>query len=1476
MKLTTIMLLLVAIICELAGVADAKVRRDGIDVRLEGPARAASAGNTFRGVLVIRAYGDHVVSDIEIEGDGWQVTRFDPFARFTLPAGENGYYDFSATPADPTVPLRVSWSVDDEPFAKEFDLSRETFERDYEPMALNFAPGEALDVTGKEPSAWERLTPPTESDPTLDIPDDRDTEDLIVIEGYLAGFHIPSQDFYVPRGILVTCESSSSLIPQYVNTDEDGFFTFTVEGSYYDWTPDVQLTFTAGNAHAVVQSDTWQSSTRHFRSELFMDLEDPYYNLGIFVTTQENTAVAFYIAETLQRAWEYYDAERGFDISDVTVHFPEDDDHTYWIDNEIYIARAKGWDEGTICHEYGHHWTDDFMSLPDFDYCNGECDEARCTHCMWCQEDETIAWMEGIAQFTSRLATNHIAATFYHPAPAVIKHKPIESVDFASGNCTTLPPDPFRTEGFFGALMLDLADTDNEEDPSTPGYYDVADGLVDQVFEALMSPCPWMGAGAYPDEPDEFSFCFWKRFPEFAEDFWETAKNCGMEHDYLPPGGVSFTYWDPGTNTPSTDHTVTIMWNPPIDDLSGVAGYSITWDGSTPDTTVNLTGVNYITSDPLPAGSHNFRIRAVDRAGNWQDGANWIGPFIIMDGQGADLRYHSRPGWDYEVVPSMDTDATEGDVHVSVVLSGGQDNTYWNVAGRNGGDTASLVTSVSVSVDGDSVDVHPWPPMPIGSQYRELNRGPVTVPPGRHMFGMFLDSDEVNSETSENNNYRSGQWAWRPTSTLPVDEFLMYEPPAPPAGGFEHFGWEQPAFWNCDGYRISNYSTYQAVYVYPVSYTHDENYDIRLFGPEYLPESGFLNSIGESLRPGGYLDAVLVYGLNQGLDNCLVGVYNWEQGTGTVDYKLNRLQDTYIGGDYGIYPATLVKEQMLEIWSFFIDEPVTLKLSAGADDPPVYLGFFDGEFSTGGLLDAAQIEMAHEGEAAVINVYPSGGAICAAVAWRELDGRLYSPVDVTFEIKQSKPDLVAEAPSGWVAPLVPYPSHDPVYPWDFLDAPPYLWGNESSTYFYFGGRNESETTCPGFQLRSYVDGELLSTYTRNGVDPDGEFKFTGANASWIWGGRHMLSLVLDSREEVDEEFEDNNTFGRQWAWSPDYIGTDEGDDVNYLPNVFGGNEHYSGGYLAYNCCGWRTDEFSLGYTRFVSFYSLCDSETDVDLRIYEPYYGVDYSFGPYEVSSSLGSGEADFVIADLMVTGERYFDVGLVELEGDGVAYIEVDAAGGAALQSPVSFQETMAATEHTKLYWLQLLSGGQEVRLSPEAGNTVDLGIALVEAGDDFTKRLDTIENLSAWLAPPGEDEVIDINVDDVTDYALLVWRASTDGIGEACQFTIVVDEGGVGVDEPSAPLVTRLFPAVPNPFNPRTTISFDLHEERRVNLRVYDMAGRLVRTMIGGDTLPMGRHDSVWNGKDDSGRQVASGVYLYRLEAGVYNETRRMLLLK
>ena len=88
-------------------------------------------------------------------------------------------------------------------------------------------------------------------------------------------------------------------------------------------------------------------------------------------------------------------------------------------------------------------------------------------------------------------------------------------------------------------------------------------------------------------------------------------------------------------------------------------------------------------------------------------------------------------------------------------------------------------------------------------------------------------------------------------------------------------------------------------------------------------------------------------------------------------------------------------------------------------------------------------------------------------------------------------------------------------------------------------------------------------------------------------------------------------------------------------------------------------------------------------------------------------------------------------------------------------------------------------------------------------------------------------------------------------------------------------LYPNVPNPFNPTTRISFYLPEASMVDLSVFDVEGRVVRTLVR-EHRSTGTHSVTWDGRNDQGHAVSTGIYLYRITAGAKTLARKAVLLK
>ena len=97
----------------------------------------------------------------------------------------------------------------------------------------------------------------------------------------------------------------------------------------------------------------------------------------------------------------------------------------------------------------------------------------------------------------------------------------------------------------------------------------------------------------------------------------------------------------------------------------------------------------------------------------------------------------------------------------------------------------------------------------------------------------------------------------------------------------------------------------------------------------------------------------------------------------------------------------------------------------------------------------------------------------------------------------------------------------------------------------------------------------------------------------------------------------------------------------------------------------------------------------------------------------------------------------------------------------------------------------------------------------------------------------------------------------------------------EPFTPEEFVLHQNYPNPFNPVTTLRYDLPENSLVNVTIYDMLGRQVKTLIN-QTQDAGYRSVIWDATNNFGKPVSAGIYLYQIQAGEYMQTKKMVLLK
>jgi hypothetical protein len=286
---------------------------------------------------------------------------------------------------------------------------------------------------------------------------------------------------------------------------------------------------------------------------------------------------------------------------------------------------------------------------------------------------------------------------------------------------------------------------------------------------------------------------------------------------------------------------------------------------------------------------------------------------------------------------------------------------------------------------------------------------------------------------------------------------------------------------------------------------------------------------------------------------------------------------------------------------------------------------------------------------------------------------------------------------------------------------------------------------------------------------------------------------------------------------------------------------------------------------------------------------------------------------------------------------IEIVASGARSRGGRVvSITEATPSADEERA-WLQLLSpnGGENWAVGDEHDITWDSGgqISFIrieystDAGSSWASIVDgTLDSgVHPWIvdAPPSDNCLVrvsksaDPGTNDTSDWAFSVYqevnwvsvtpvsgdvsvgsRASVEvtldatGLDEGNYYAdiiissnggdpvtvpVALHVGATGIDdgEFDTPSMYVLKGVSPNPFNPVTTVTYEVPTDASIRLAIYSVTGRLVRTLVDGE-VGAGHRTVVWDGRDDRGREVGSGVYFCRMEAAGFDDTAKMVLMK
>ncbi len=1264
-------------------------------------------------------------------------------------------------------------------------------------------------------------------------------------------------------------------------TSETGFYplgsTYTdASGSFdttFDWVPNhghtypnLRVNVGTGNPRIAV----WNYDGDDFDSvDITTDTEWEYtgvdLDVGWLQPERESHHAVWHVFVNATRMYTWISNHIFDDLPQITIRTNHGNSHMWFLDYSgeyIDIGTDHLWREPSIARAYAKYWLGYHESegLIGLDYCNSTCDPGSlpyCFHCDWCNEDEQVAWVEGFCAFAADKFCADYEDTYGYAPLYTVNYDDLQQCGDGTYH------DPEITEGYFAALLHDIDDTGEDNHPQYPLYRDRVALGYSTVFAVMRD--------AENFSPLDFLKDIVILHPSWRYQLWETGMNCGYDCDEDPPGVVTdLTSPSQPLGSPSSDSTPEFTWTHAYDDASGISGYyvDILAAPGPPTGTQFISSTTSVTMGPLAPGTYYFSIQARDRAGHLATSYATYGPFTILPPLPADLVFHSDPDWDYPLIPSSQANNTSFEAHVSATLTGNSTSTYWNLLGWNVGETiADWSFRCYVHVDGVPTAYAIWSGIGPDEGFYTANEGPIFVPGGRHCWtGMIDELDDI-PEVDETNNIWGREFVWtgRGLSTgIGVTR-------AAPPGHMD--GWDEVTsgslWYVCDGLNFTNTGRWTAVALWADDPLED--YDCRLHVASTGAQNGFASNIGTSTRPEGWLDAVLVNRNTMGQQSFDVGVLNRYEGV--EDYHAIKMaSELRAFGDS--LTVILSANQFLRLLEFEITADDTGPVSMVADiDPeqgPVHIAWFSSDFTTGGLDDATEEAVTDAAGRARIDVDIAGtGYNCLAVFRNPADGT--GSISVTVEIGPTPPDLLPYASSGWHSPLVPRPAPDGTG--TAVALPDTLYGNAAATYVNICTRNAGPVASPGSWARARLDGAAWINLHYNTLAAATSYYYNSGLGRTVRGGRHTLDVFEDADAEVEEMHEDNNIYGEQYVWGP--LAVPHGTTVsrNQPPPATGGWDRITSGEARwYNCDGLR---MPLASAWWGAVAVMPAAGTDVDLRSHDAAEGAKNGFRVNHGLSTWGPGESDFVLVNFNMTAFAPYDIGVLDF-GQGGSYT-AESAGSTYLGSAAGTYGpfTLAAGHILHLLEFRLGTGFYTLRLENVAGD-VDWGLSVYPAGDPWLVKSEAIDGGISWLGGPGEDEYLTFEITEQDYYGVAVWKRGSADLPLAGQYDLVLRTGFTDVPPGEGPpAATRLVGVYPNPFNPRTTVAFELAQQRDVRLAVYDLTGTRIRWLLQ-ESRPAGRHEVVWDGLDGNGRRVASGVYVLRLEAGTIRDLRKVVLLK
>lgn len=864
---------------------------------------------------------------------------------------------------------------------------------------------------------------------------------------------------------------------------------------------------------------------------------------------------------------------------------------------------------------------------------------------------------------------------------------------------------------------------------------------------------------------------------------------------------------------------------------------------------------------------------------DWSDGG-----FALTDGT-PDFRPYTPPGWADDLIVTSNTQPSDG-VQVDNLLTGDQNNHIHMGAVNGGSATGCGEWSWRIVIDGaTSLDLG-GSPMNAGF-FRSRFNVPRTISGGRHTIWQHADALGAIPEMDETNNIRAKQYVFTPTGIDPDAVIARAVGPDRLAGsGLLDAG--TSFFANTDALRIRpRSSAWRVVATSPDNGSSD--YDIRLFSISTDAFTGFETALTSSTAGGGSTDGIVVNNANAN-GSYDVGILRYSGSSGVnVDYHETPATPLTNGG--ATQTVAFVADQMVDIRELQIggsdlNEPMLLQVDGTTANQNFVVYEFSPSATRQSISSGSFVGTVSAGEIARFErTYTTSGSYAFVFRRQVVDGA--APVDLDVQFRRYPADLAAVTLPGSYAPLIPtFQSTVPVG--QPVPAPTFLEGNTFSTVMAYHFANVGIGTTVPYLTAFDFDG--VEATERDVPFPDEaagdptQIYSQGLGPFLVRGGRHTVGIRWDSSNTNEEIDESNNDYAEQFVWSP--LEVTSGPSVNRgtPPDPSGGFALIAPGVPTWpNVDGLRASFGpSGGDGYFGAFAMMPPAGADYDLEVHPASQGAQDGFGPDRGDGSyFGGSTVDFVVLDFdgaLSSGD--YDAGVYTYSGSGnyrlqaVNSVEIGTVGPGFVAGPFELEgEDLLFLSEFLTPLGASFAGSIELEI---LGGDANVGLAVYERNDatGYYNPADAVARVD--VAGPGASETVSVALPADGFYGLAVHKIGADDLGRTLQFQLRF-RLDAATDAPAQLAVRRtaIESIHPNPFNPQTNIQLALREEGRAEVTVFAVDGSRVRTLVDG-TLPAGRHDVVWDGRDDRGRSVSSGVYFLRLTHPDGQDLKKAVLVK